>query len=455
LKYTYWNRASENLTGIKAEDAIGKTIFEVFPDTEETRKTAAVYQDVLKKKQAKSFEIEYRLEDQHRSFEINAYHAEDGIAVFVKNITEHKQIEQEHLAHLRFLESMDRVNRAIQGTNDLEQMMSDVLDVVLSVLDCDRASLVYPCDPEAATWQAPMERTKPEWPGALALGLEVPMDPEVARVFRVSRITNGPVVFGPGCKEPLPTEIAVQFNIQSQITMALYPKIDKPWNFVIHQCSHPRIWTQEERMLFREIGRRLADGLTSLLSFRSLQESEERYRTLVENLNDVLYTVDASGTITYLSPPIESVLGYAPADLVGKHFTHLVHPDDLGAIRQEFEYVLQNRIHPSEYRMRAKSGEYRWVSTSSRPIHEGERVIGLQGILIDITERKQVEEALAGGAVAHLERAFGRRPGDRAAADRARSARPGGPEHDRPGHQPERAAPAPGPGARDGASLPG
>ena len=98
-----------------------------------------------------------------------------------------EQIEQEHLDNLHFLESMDRVNRAIQGTNDLEQMMSDVLDIVLSIFDCDRACLVYPCDPEATTWQAPMERTKPEWPGALTLGLVVPMDPGVADVFRISR----------------------------------------------------------------------------------------------------------------------------------------------------------------------------------------------------------------------------------------------------------------------------
>ena len=60
-------------------------------------------------------------------------------------------------------------------------MMSDVLDVVLSIFDCDRAFLLYPCDPEAAAWQVPMERTRPEYPGALALGLDMPMDPDKSR----------------------------------------------------------------------------------------------------------------------------------------------------------------------------------------------------------------------------------------------------------------------------------
>src|SRR5713101_5626886 len=84
-------------------------------------------------------------------------------------------------AHLWFLESMNQVNRAIQGTNDLEQMMSDVLEVVLAVFDCDRSWLVYPCDPDAASWKVPMEHARPQFPGAFALGLELPVDPEVAR----------------------------------------------------------------------------------------------------------------------------------------------------------------------------------------------------------------------------------------------------------------------------------
>src|SRR5262244_4451773 len=62
---------------------------------------------------------------------------------------ERQRAEEERQAHLGFLEAMDQVNRAIQGTNDLEQMMSDVLDVLLTVFHCDRAWLVYPCDPEA------------------------------------------------------------------------------------------------------------------------------------------------------------------------------------------------------------------------------------------------------------------------------------------------------------------
>ena len=125
-----------------------------------------------------------------------------------------------------------------------------------------------------------------------------------------------------------------------------------------------------------------------------MKRSSENYRDLVENINDVLYSIDADGSITYVSPQVESVFGYTPAELAGQLFLEFIHPDDLGALNKAFAEVLQGRLYPSEYRLRAKNGEYRWVRTSSRPIRKGERTGGLNGVLTDITERKQVEEEL-------------------------------------------------------------
>ena len=60
------------------------------------------------------------------------------------------------------------------------------------------------------------------------------------------------------------------------IAMAVYPKVDKPYMFELHQCSHPRVWTPQEERLFHEVGRRLANALDTLLMFRNLRESEHK-----------------------------------------------------------------------------------------------------------------------------------------------------------------------------------
>ena len=56
---------------------------------------------------------------------------------------------------------MDRINRTIQGTDDLERTMSHALDAAFSIFGCDRAWMVYPCDPESQTWRTVIERARP------------------------------------------------------------------------------------------------------------------------------------------------------------------------------------------------------------------------------------------------------------------------------------------------------
>jgi hypothetical protein len=197
---------------------------------------------------------------------------------------ERKQAEAERLAHLTFLENLDRVNRAIHGANDLHQMMNDTLETALQVFDCDRAWLLHPCDPDALSFRVPMEIARPEYPGAGILNADVPMPPDMALNFRDVLESAGPLTFGIGTEKPINKVSAGQFGVQSMMMVALYPKTGKPWAFGLHQCSTPRLWTSEEQRLFLEISRRLADTLTGLLSLRDLQESDDALRKLNEEL---------------------------------------------------------------------------------------------------------------------------------------------------------------------------
>jgi signal transduction histidine kinase len=180
---------------------------------------------------------------------------------------------KEHQAQIWFLESMDRIDRAIQGTSDLDHMLGDVLDVVLATFRCDRALLVYPCDPDVDSHRVRMERTQPEY-SALGAGVDIPNDPEVASVSRSALASSGPVRFDRESDCALPSQLAERFSVKSMIAMAVYPKVDKPYLLGLHQCSYPRVWTPQEEWLFHEIGRRLADALDTLLMFRNLRESE-------------------------------------------------------------------------------------------------------------------------------------------------------------------------------------
>lgn len=193
------------------------------------------------------------------------------LIIAIDDITKKKELERKNLNNLHFLEGLDRINRAMQGTNDLEEMMGSVLNEVMSIFNCDRAFLLYPCDPEAASWNIPMERSKPEYPGADNSVTDIPMDPIMSEKLRILLESNNPFKLAPETKDHLSEAIKKKFKLKSFISMALYPVNSKPWEFGLHQCSYDRVWTTDEERLFKEIGRRFADSLTTLLMYREIK----------------------------------------------------------------------------------------------------------------------------------------------------------------------------------------
>ena len=73
---------------------------------------------------------------------------------------------------------------------------------------------------------------------------------------------------------------------------------------------------------------------------KALSASEGEYRTLVENINDVLFKVDTQGNITYISPVVERFTRYKVSDLIGKPFTPIIYPDDLPGLLDSFNRLV-------------------------------------------------------------------------------------------------------------------
>jgi PAS domain S-box-containing protein len=315
-----------------------------------------------------------------------------------RDITELKQAQQERVAHLRHVESMDRVNRAIQGTNNLEQMLNDVLAVVLSDFKCDRVFLTYPCDPEAASYRVPIEQTTPEYPGAQAMGIEVPMDPEVSRQLRVLLDAEGPVQYGPDAEYPVPVEASKQFKHKVMMCMVLQPTEGVPWQFGIHQCTHARIWTDEEVLLFQEIGRRLADALNSLLSYRNLQESQTKLAEAQRIAHVGNWELDYSNNGLTWSDEIFRILELDPAssDATSQALQDVIHPDDRHRVNHTQADSLKNKTPCEiEHRLLLPDGRVKYVNAKCETYYgkDGAPIRSI-GTMHDITERKLTEEAL-------------------------------------------------------------
>ena len=326
-----------------------------------------------------------------------------GVAVFANDVTERQRAEEDRLAHLRFFERLDQINRALHGTNDLEQMMSDVLDAALDVFDCDRAWLVYPCDPESASYRVPMERTRPDSRAPSPEGSTCPSIRRSPGVLRAVRASDGPVTFGPGSELPLPTQLTERFGVQSQIAVAVYPKVFKPYVFGLHQCSRRRIWTPEDAKLLRETGRRLGDALTSLLTHRGLTESEERYRTLIQRIQAAVVVHGPDTRVLASNSKAQELLGLSEDQLLGRTVTDRVWQfsgaDGTAIPPEEFPackvcatgQALRDRVARIHRPGEDATGDI-WVLVNADPVlgRDGE-VLQVIVTFTDITELKRLE----------------------------------------------------------------
>jgi PAS domain S-box-containing protein len=129
---------------------------------------------------------------------------------------------------------------------------------------------------------------------------------------------------------------------------------------------------------------------------KKLHENEAKYRDLVENINDIIFSLNKEGRFTYISPVIERVLSYSPVALVGHPFSELIYPEDLPSVITAFNNVQSGILKYNEYRVFNKSGDIRWIRSSSRPNYINGNVDGIKGIAIDITEQKLADITAAG-----------------------------------------------------------
>ncbi len=129
----------------------------------------------------------------------------------------------------------------------------------------------------------------------------------------------------------------------------------------------------------------------------ALIESEERYRLLYETSRDVVYTVDATGTITSLNPAFETITGWSREDWIGKNFAPIVHPEDLPAVVDRFQTLLRGEdlgSDSNEWRVRSKSGEYFVGEFVPVPQTRDGNIVGAIGFVRDITERRKAEDTI-------------------------------------------------------------
>lgn len=173
----------------------------------------------------------------------------------------------------------------------------------------------------------------------------------------------------------------------------------------IHKQGHV-VWAQLTASLLRDedrvplffivqiqniTDRKHAESLAQSMYDRLLQQ-EEAFRIISESAHDIISYTDPEGVCLYVSPSVQSVLGYAPEEWIGVSLIPYYHPDDILKVSSHLPF---SKVMSFTYRMRHKQGHYVWFESTVTSIHGKDgKLEKYLGIGRDITERKSLEEAL-------------------------------------------------------------
>jgi PAS domain S-box-containing protein len=358
FRYTYWNKASEKLTGISAKDAIGKSLTEVFPDVKGTR-VEQLYKEALRTRQHQSYLNKYQLGGKDYVFEINTYPTKDGLSVFAKDITERKKAEEELIR----LSNAVKMSADSIVTGDLNAKIIDVNEATLKMYGTDdKIDLIGKSSFDLI---APEDREK-----ALA-GMKEVLKKGYAKGWEYNIITKD------GSRIPVEMNTAIMKDADG-----------KPIEFVTISRDITERKEMEEKL------RQYSEHLEELVQKRTeeLLESEKRYSVLVEEASDGV-VIFQDEKIAFTNKKGAELIGYSKDELLGVPFEKLVSEKHRLIVKKRYYERLRGDKVPEtlEIELIAKTGEYIQIELTGALVHYQGRPADLI-IIRDIRERKQMEE---------------------------------------------------------------
>ncbi|TET65101.1 PAS domain S-box protein, partial [Candidatus Aerophobetes bacterium] len=163
----------------------------------------------------------------------------------------------------------------------------------------------------------------------------------------------------------------------------------------------PKRPTKKETLYLSQYNERLIKKLEKKMleleeASKTVKESEQKYRELIDNANDAVIFIEPTGYLSFVNPKFCQTMGYTLEEAKKLHFSKLVHPEDSAMVAENFKKRVSGEEVPREYEFRTltKSGKTVHVEYNSTVIEREGRVVGIQAVARDITRRKQAEEEL-------------------------------------------------------------
>lgn len=197
----------------------------------------------------------------------------------------------------------------------------------------------------------------------------------------------------PDVKDEVKARVLEIFSKKEKIKEFLNENLHKNGKIVILETNGVPILDKQNNLLgYRGVDKDITERKEAEVNLR---KSEEKFRTITEQISDIVFITDSKGIISYISPAAKNILGYEISEMIGKHFTEMLEEKNYNKVMYKFEHGIQGKLSAKNYELKVKrkDGSLIYVEVNGSRFSVGD-FIGTAGTIRDITERKQAEEEL-------------------------------------------------------------
>lgn len=367
-RFTYVNRAAEELLGWSRGELLGRSLWDVYPNLVGTRPYRE-YRRAMEEQVPVVFD-EYH-DDTGRWFEFRAYPSPDSLHVYFRDVTAQRQrLLEEHTLTARLDSNRSAVTLPATALSHLVALAENTPDRLARF---DRDGNYLYVNPALA-------RAVGQPPDAF-LGHRI--DQMCAYLTSVSRTR-----LRQGVARVVETGEAVQLHYEE-----MEPEGQRTWEARLvpeYDAADGARTVSSVLAISRDVTERTRAEAT-------LRQSEERYRALVSATAQVVWTCDPDGLCTEPSLTWEAFTGQSGKEMLGRGYETVIHPDDRGMTRRVWDHAIQTGLpYRIEHRLRRRDGTWRRVVARAVPLRDPDTgaVREWVGTFTDVTDQREAEAAL-------------------------------------------------------------
>jgi len=419
-----WNKAAAAISGYSREEVIGHgKIWEwLYPDEQYRKEVTAKVRAIMDRGEiVEDFETRIRRKDGETR--VISWHSRNlldehgrpiGSIALGRDVTEHKRTEETLRRRAEELAALQATMLDITGRRDLPMLLETIVERAARLLGAPAGGM-YLCDPEKQEARCVVSYNTPyDYTGTVlkygegAAGIVAQTGEPL--VIDDCRIWQGrATVFEK--EQPFRALLTVPMIWQGRVTGVIHVLDDTAsrrftktdGELLTLFANHAAIAVENTRLLEEE--KRHAEALTRystnleqlvLERTKKLAESERRFRELADLLPQIVFEIDDGGNLLFANRITFAATGYSEDDLRrGLNAFQMFTPEDHDRARQSMERILSGeKLHGDEYTIQRKDGSTFPAIVNAAPIMRGNKPVGLRGIVIDITERKRIEDEL-------------------------------------------------------------